>query len=260
MDKSRHFLNARNQYARTTEPRRYARTTEPFSRFENRLRQVNVKEKLKNNCRNNSFTHAISLIKKRNLKRIIEFGAMRTSSYHEGHSTIIFALLSKYLNIEFHSIDIDPESIDLTRKILTRRGLLENVILKQECQFSRIYSDTEPYDFVYIDATDKDLVLEKLIENKSIASGGVILIDDCTPSEQLDKIFKVINKTKELKPIPMIQYFPLNDEEKKYFGMSKDNPLNKKIQEHSTQIILEFCFDKPRRYERIMKRFWKWVA
>ena len=194
---------------------------------------------LKDNCRHKSFTRAVELISDRRPKKVIEFGTM-FNGQHEGWSTLIFARLSESLGFEFHSVDYDKSHCDISKDRLRENDLLGNVILRNECQFSRMSSDTQSYAFLYIDAADKDTVLEELTKNNFLSDSAIILIDDCLPGTQLDNMFKIINRSDKLHPILPTANLEYNYEEKKYWGLSKDNPLNTGILEYPTQIILEY--------------------
>ena len=144
---------------------------------------------LSDNCRHNSFARAIELISDRKPKKLIEFGTMFREDNHEGWSTLIFAKLSKSLGFEFHSIDIEKSHCEISKNRLIEEDLFENVILSNECQFSRMSFDNRSYDFLYIDAAEKDEVLKELTKNKFLNDSAIILIDDCLPGTQLNNMF-----------------------------------------------------------------------
>lgn len=197
---------------------------------------------LAGNCRYNSFNHAIELILDRKPEKIIEFGTMRKNSPNEGWSTITFAQLSRIFGFEFHSIEVNKDNYNWAKSTLHEMQLSEYATLHNECQFTTISSNNSSYDFLFLDAVAKDIVLTVILNhpNNFLNDSAIILIDDCLPGIQLDNIFKVINASNNLKPILPNKELDYNDEELKYLGSSKENPLNLGILEYPTQIILEY--------------------
>lgn len=89
--------------------------------------------------------------------KIVETGCMRDlalgSEYGDGWSTLYIARwVANHSDCEFHSADMNPDSLDIARMALEAEGL------SQFCQFHQMDSikflKAHNYDFVFLDSCD----------------------------------------------------------------------------------------------------------
>ena len=136
---------------------------------------------LAGNCRYNSFNHAIELILDRKPEKIIEFGTMRKNSPNEVGALLLLHNCQEYLGFEFHSIEVNKDNYNWAKSTLHEIQLSEYATLHNECQFTTISSNNSSYDFLFLDAVAKDIVLTVILNhpNNFLNDSAIILIDDC---------------------------------------------------------------------------------
>lgn len=209
---------------------------------------------LKNNARRNSFKQIIDIIKEKNYKELVELGTCREP--REGASTILFSIISKYLNLNFSSIDISQENIDLSINHLKQYSV-ENYV---NCvnyvnidQYEYLNFRNTKIDFLYIDASDgaKNKVLDYVINKTDVLNDGALIVIDDMANElgagETCLCIDIVNKSKNLLPIDKKQYFNYCEEEV-YWDNHYSNYIcnNNKlvypngVRQHPFQILLEY--------------------
>lgn len=142
-----------------------------------------------------TFQKTLELLKKRNVKTIIETGTSRAGlkgTKGDGAATIVFGKWALENNAKFYSVDISEESVKGSSEELKKQGLenVVSVILSDSLTFLENFK--EKVDFLYLDSYDyshTDVEIQRksqehhlkefqLIEDK-LHEDTIVLIDDC---------------------------------------------------------------------------------
>ena len=140
--------------------------------------------------RRRTFTTAIELSNKHNVRTIVETGTARGGNlaYNgDGGFTIIFGLWSQLHNAELFSVDIAPEAVEKARDVTAQFGNNVHVVQNDSVDFLKNFDRS--IDFLYLDSFDFDKnnpdpsQLHHLHEIEAaydkLSPHSIVMIDDC---------------------------------------------------------------------------------
>lgn len=121
---------------------------------------------------------------------IVEIGMARLKGnwQNDGHSTIVFSWLVNQRDGELTSIDVDPNTIQITNDALSELKIPTNnisLLTGDGMEFAKTY--TEPIDLLYLDAWDYNGEQSSdahydcfmyFFNNECLPPGSLIMIDD----------------------------------------------------------------------------------
>lgn len=145
--------------------------------------------------RRDTFQTAVKLMKERKAKMLIETGVARHGlrlARTDGASTIVFGVWAKKNGAFLHSVDIDPQAIEIAQKQVNEFSLQNHVTLHAQDSVEFLKNFEQEVDFLYLDSYDyprndakeqKDSQEHHLKEFKAIEhqlhDKTIVLIDDC---------------------------------------------------------------------------------
>ena len=137
-----------------------------------------------------TFNHLFSLMADLKNPTIVETGTIRIHGdaglIGDGHSTLKFADYCSKFGGKLHSVDIDPEAVALSSRLVSRKypDIEVNVIESDSVAF--LESFDEPIDVLYLDsANDANLILnEAKAALRNLHPESIVLIDDCFDEER----------------------------------------------------------------------------
>lgn len=147
--------------------------------------------------RNDTFNHLFSLMgDMKDPLTIVETGTIRIHGdvglMGDGHSTLKFADYCSKFGGKLYSVDIDPEAVVLSSRMVSRKYPDVEVNVVESDSVAFLESFDQPIDVLYLDsANDANLILK---EAKAalchLHTESIVLIDDCF-CEELKKSYDI---------------------------------------------------------------------
>ena len=154
--------------------------------------------------RNVTFLKLFELISKQERPLVIvETGTIRNEGDGDGHSTVGFSFLAKdNKDIEFYTIDNNPECIELSKRVVENQiGLIpDNVHFVESDGDKFLESFDKKIDVLYLDsANSADITLDEYISSKHLLKDtSIVMIDDADRNDtNLNKWKKVVPQMQE---------------------------------------------------------------
>ncbi|CAG9312504.1 unnamed protein product [Blepharisma stoltei] len=138
-----------------------------------------------------TFLSALKLMIDRNSYRLIETGSYRASDdkfcVRDGCGTLIFSQFAFLTDREFTSIDIDQETVEISREAVSFFGDNTRLIWSDSIEYLSKINET--IDFLYLDSFDYDEnspelsqehhLVEIMETYNKLHKDSIILLDDC---------------------------------------------------------------------------------
>ena len=128
-------------------------------------------------------------------RTLVETGTARlglAKTKGDGASTIVFGLWAQRHGAHLHSVDIDAQAIDESRRAVSEMDLIDSVSFHVSDSVAFLESFQDPVDFLYLDSYDydrHDVAVQKASQAHHLAEflaitdrlheASVVLIDDC---------------------------------------------------------------------------------